>query len=146
MKVLVACEYSGIVRDAFIAKGHTATSCDILPTKAPGPHLQGDISEVDVSQYDLMIAHPPCTRLCSSGARWWDKYPGECEDAINFFMWFVRAPVKRKAIENPVGRMSKVYRRPNQIVQPWYSNRTRPRDMTFPGMAAAMAEQWGTLE
>lgn len=114
----MACEFSGIVRDAFIAKGHQATSCDLLPSEKPGPHLQCDILEIDTDQYDLVIAFPPCTRLCASGARWWKKYPDDCEAAIQFFLWFTKIK-KPWAIENPIGRMTKEYRKPNQIIQPW---------------------------
>jgi hypothetical protein len=119
VKVLIACEFSGITRDAFIAKGHEATSCDLLPTERPGPHLQCDIREVDTEQYDLLIGHPVCTRLCCSGNRWRKNFKDEIEAAIDFFMWFVQAPCKKKAIENPIGIMSTQYRKPDQIIQPW---------------------------
>ena len=118
MKILIACEFSGVVRDAFIKKGHKATSCDLLPTESPGPHIEGDIRDVDFDQYDLIIAHPPCTRLCSSGARWWKDYPEECEAAISFFNLFTEID-KPFCIENPIGRMSTEYRKPDQIIQPW---------------------------
>lgn len=118
MKVLVACEFSGTVRDAFTRAGHMATSCDLLPSLTPGAHIQGPIEEVDFEQYDLIIAHPPCTRLCASGARWWKENQKECEDAIDFFMWFTRIN-KPWCIENPIGRMTKEFRKPDQIIQPW---------------------------
>jgi len=118
MKVLIACESSGIVRDAFIKKGHYATSCDLLPTEVPGPHIIGDAREIDTERYDLVIAFVPCTRLCRSGARWWNKHPVECENAINFFLWFTEIDCPW-AIENPIGRMSTEYRKPDQIIQPW---------------------------
>ena len=118
MKVLVACERSGVVRDAFIQNGHQATSCDIVASDKPGPHLKCDVREVDTDQYDLVIAHPPCTRLCASGARWWKRYKDECEPAIDFFLWFTRIKVPW-VIENPIGRMSREYRKPDQIIQPW---------------------------
>lgn len=105
MKVLVACEYSGRVRDAFIAKGHDAISCDLLPTDSPGPHHQGDVLEFAMSQhFDMMIAHPPCTRLANSGVRWlherdlWDEF----HEAVNFYKAIRSLPIEKKCIENPV--------------------------------------------
>jgi len=117
MKVLVACEFSGRVRDAFIKRGHDAISCDLLPTESPGPHIQDDIQNVDLSIFDLKIAHPPCTLLCRSGARWWKDRLQEQEMAIHFFMWCVENGFN--AIENPIGIMSTMYRKPDQIIQPW---------------------------
>jgi hypothetical protein len=127
MKVLVACEYSGTVRDAFIAKGHEAMSCDLLPTDVPGPHYQGDIFDVLDRGWDLMIAHPPCTYLTVSGNRWFkpeyeDRFPTRHQDrldAIDFFMALYNAPIEKVAVENPVGAMSKVFRKPDQYVQPY---------------------------
>ena len=121
MKVLVACEYSGRVRDAFIKLGHEAISCDLLPTDSSGPHYQGDVFDLDLSQFDLMIAHPPCTHLAVSGARHFarKRESGEQQDAIDFFMRLANAPVKMIAIENPVCIMSSVWRKPDQIIQPW---------------------------
>jgi hypothetical protein len=120
LKIMVACEESGAVRDACNSiPGVRATSCDLLPSATRGPHLQRHIQDVDLAQYDMLIAFPPCTRLCSSGARHWANDPVGCADAIMFFEWFVKAPVKRKAIENPIGVMSTIYRKPNQIIQPW---------------------------
>lgn len=119
MRVLVACEFSGRVRDAFIKRGHDATSCDILPTEKPGPHFQCDIREVDITGFDRKIAFPPCTRLCRSGQHW-IKRRGlykEREEAIEFFMWFVEHGFN--CIENPVGIMSTLYRKPDQYFQPW---------------------------
>jgi len=121
VKVLVACEYSGRVRDAFIKLGHEAISCDLLPTDSSGPHYQGDVFDLDLSQFDLMIAHPPCTHLAVSGARHFarKRESGEQQDAIDFFMRLANAPVKMIAIENPVCIMSSVWRKPDQIIQPW---------------------------
>jgi len=119
MKVIVACEYSGIVRDAFIAKGHDATSCDILPTESPGPHIQGDIRDVDLSQYDLMIAHPPCTHLAVSGARWFKNKPELQKVGLELVQYLLDAPVPRIALENPVGIISSRIRKPDQYIQPY---------------------------
>ena len=95
MRVLVACEFSGIVRDAFIAKGHDAISCDLLPTERPGPHIQGDVLEILDNGWDMMIAHPPCTHLCVSGARWWKEKQedGRQQEAIDFFIKFMEAAI-----------------------------------------------------
>lgn len=186
MKVLVACEFSGIVRDAFIAKGHDAWSCDLLPSERPGPHIQDDVLchlEENGDQWDLMIAHPPCTHLAVSGARWFPekRVDGRQEEAIRFFVRLIKAPIEKICIENPIGIMSNVYRKPDQIVQPWQfghgevkatclwlreldplvpsiivdgrsprvhkeppsPERWKNRSRTYPGLADAMAEQWG---
>ena len=121
MKVLVACEYSGAVRDAFIAQGHDAMSCDLLPTDAPGPHYQGDVRDVLDYPWDLMIAHPPCTHLAVSGARHFEakRMDGRQQSAVSFFMMLARARIPRIAIENPVCIMSSVWRKPDQTIQPW---------------------------
>lgn len=121
MKVLVACEFSGRVRDAFIARGHDAVSCDLIPSEVPGPHLLGDVREWFCENWDLLIAHPPCDHLAVSGARWFPekRADGRQQAAISFFMDMVRAPVDRIAIENPIGIMSSLYRKPDQIIQPW---------------------------
>jgi len=118
---LVACEYSGTVRDAFLALGHGAMSCDLLPTDSPGPHYQGDIFDVIDNGWDLMIAHPPCTHLAVSGARYFKekREDGRQQAAIDFFMRLANAPIGRIAIENPVCIMSSVWRKPDQIIQPW---------------------------
>ena len=120
MRVLVACEFSGIVRDAFAVRGHDAWSCDLLPTERPGQHICGDVLGVLGDGWDLMIAHPPCTRLAVSGARWFRDKQQEQEEAVEFFMVFVNAPIPRIAVENPVSIMSTRYRKPDQIVQPWW--------------------------
>ena len=119
MKVLVACEFSGIVRDAFIAQGHEAISCDLLPSERPGPHYQGDVRDMDLSDYDLMIAHPPCTHLAVSGARWFGEKCKEQQEALEFVSWLLRAPVDRIALENPVSIISSKVRPADQVIQPW---------------------------
>lgn len=121
MKVLVACEYSGTVRDAFIAKGHEAISCDLLPTENPGPHYQGDVRDLLDYPFDLMIAHPPCTDLAVSGARHFEakRMNGRQYASVAFFMMLAKSDIPMKAIENPVCIMSSLYRKPDQIIQPW---------------------------
>jgi hypothetical protein len=119
MKVLVACEYSGTVRDAFIAAGHEAMSCDLLPTDKPGPHYQGDVCDILGDGWDLMIAHPPCTHLAVSGARWFKDKQKEQVEALEFVRLLLNAPVERIALENPVSIISSRIRKPDQIVQPW---------------------------
>lgn len=121
MKVLVACEYSGAVRDAFIRGGHEAMSCDLLPTDAPGPHYQGDVRDLLDYPWDLMIAHPPCTHLAVSGARHFEekRKDGRQQSAVSFFMMLARARIPRIAIENPVCIMSSMWRKPDQTIQPW---------------------------
>ena len=120
MNILIACEFSGIVRDAFIAKGHNAVSCDLEQTERLGPHRVENVKyDMLYDDWDLMIAHPPCTYLSISGARWWKDRQTEQKEAIGFFMSLVNAPIERICIENPVGIMSTVYRKPNQYIQPW---------------------------
>jgi hypothetical protein len=121
MKILIACEYSGRVRDAFIAQGHDAISCDLLPSEAVGKHYQGDVRDLLTERFDMMIAHPPCTDLAVSGAAWFAKKRanGSQQKAIEFFMMLVNAPIPRICIENPIGIMSTLYRKPSQIIQPW---------------------------
>ena len=120
MNVLVACEYSGIVRDAFARKGHFAMSCDILPSDQPdGFHWKGDVLDVLEFGWDLMVAHPPCTHLAVSGARWFKDKQEEQKESIEFFMSLINSPIPRIAVENPVGIMSKRYRKPDQYIQPW---------------------------
>ncbi len=183
MRVLIACEYSGAARDAFIARGHEAVSCDLLPTEAPGPHYRGDVFDIIGDGWDLLIAHPPCTHLAVSGARHFaaKRADGRQQAAVAFFMALANAPIPRVAVENPVCIMSTVWRRPDQIIQPWQfghgetkatclwlrglpplrptrivrgreprvwrmppsPNRWKLRAATYPGVAAAMAAQWG---
>jgi hypothetical protein len=214
MRVLVACEYSGTVRDAFAARGHDAWSCDILPSETTGNHIRGDALDAAYGErWDLMIAHPPCTYLTLTGNKWFkpeyaERFPTrqqDRQDAIDFFMALADAPVEKIAIENPICIMSSVWRKPDQIVHPyyfgdpprkatclwlknlpalwwcstpslfgpptavepegvvvskggnrtgqWYYNtgliplksglRAKVRSKTFPGIANAMAEQWG---
>lgn len=181
MRVLVACEFSGRVRDAFAARGHDAWSCDLLPTDAPGQHMRCDVLSVLGHGWDLMVAHPPCTNLASSGARWWASKGAAQADALAFVAALAEAPIARICIENPIGRLSTAWRRPDQIIQPWQyghgetkatclwlkglpqlqptsvvagrsavvhrmaqsPNRWKLRSLTYHGIAAAMAAQWG---
>lgn len=119
MKVLVACEFSGTVRDAFIAKGHDATSCDLLPSEKPGPHYQGDVMDIIYGDWDLMIAHPPCTHLAVSGARWFKDKVREQAEALEFVRGLLKVQIPRIALENPVSIISTRIRKPDQIIQPW---------------------------
>ncbi|HEX6686801.1 MAG TPA: hypothetical protein VF062_28810 [Candidatus Limnocylindrales bacterium] len=184
MRVLVACEYSGIVREAFRALGHHAMSCDLLPTEIPGDHYEGDIRDVLDDGWDLMIAHPPCTDLAVSGARWFTEKiaDGRQGRALDFVRLLLNSDIPRIALENPVSVISSQIRKPDQIIQPWQfghgevkatclwlknlppllptdvvvgreprvhrmspgANRWKERSRTFPGIAAAMAQQWGS--
>jgi site-specific DNA-cytosine methylase len=119
MKVLVACEYSGRVRDAFIAQGHDAISCDLLPTDSVGPHYQGDVFDIIDDGFDLMIAHPPCTHLAVSGARWFKDKKEEQKEALEFVRKLLNVNIPRIALENPVSIISSHLRKPDQIIQPW---------------------------
>lgn len=120
MKVLVACEYSGVVRDAFLARGHDAVSCDLLPTEShDGPHYQGDVLDIINDGWDLMIAHPPCTHLAVSGARWFKDKREEQAKALDFVRSLLDAPIPNIALENPVSIISSHIRPPDQIIQPW---------------------------
>jgi len=122
MKVLIACEFSGIVRDAFIKKGHDAWSCDLLPTEKPGNHIQDDVLKHLHKGWDMMIAHPPCTYLATSGNRCFKDNPEryyQMEIAVEFVKTLANAPIPKIAIENPVGRLSSRWRKPDQYVQPW---------------------------
>jgi hypothetical protein len=121
MRVLVGCEFSGVVRDAFNRLGHEAISCDLLPTERPGPHYVGDVRDILFACWDLMIAHPPCHDLAVSGARHFQekRLSGRQAHSIAFFMELTLAPIPRIAIENPVSIMSRLYRKPDQIIQPW---------------------------
>jgi len=198
LRVLVACEFSATVRDAFRARGFDAWSCDLLPTEGdPRWHIQGDALpwlDDPANRWDLLIAHPPCNHLAASGAQYWPlkKADGRQQAAINFFLGLMKAPVRHIAVENPVGIMGSVFRKADQIVQPWqfgdpYNKKTclwlrnlpklvptkivtpthnwgtnsyrsgsrkksvlpslkwgsQDRAKSFPGIAAAMAEQWG---
>ena len=119
MKVLVACEFSGIVREAFGKLGHDAWSCDLLPSEISGNHIQGDVLNILNDGWDLMIAHPPCTHLASSGARWFARKNGQQQEALDFVQLLMDAPIERIAIENPIGVISTKIRKPDQIIQPW---------------------------
>ena len=122
MKILIACEYSGRVRDAFIARGHDAMSCDLLPTDAPGPHYQGDVFDIINDGWDLMVAHPPCTYLSVSGMHWTTRGlrdPQLTEDALAFVQRLMDAPVERIAVENPISVISSRIRKPDQIISPY---------------------------
>ncbi len=121
MRVLIACEYSGAVRDAFRARGHDAMSCDLLPTEVDGPHYQGDVFDVIEDGWDLMVCHPPCTDLAVSGAR---HFPAKIADgrqgaALDFVRRLLDAPIERIALENPISVISSKIRKPDQIIQPW---------------------------
>ena len=183
MRVLVACEYSGTVRDAFRRRGFDAVSCDLLPTESDGPHIIGDVSNVLDDGWDLMIAHPPCTHLAVSGARWFKDKQQEQKEALDFVRLLLDAPIKHIALENPVSVISTKIRKPDQIIQPWQhghgetkatclwlknlpllkptlivdgrearvhrmppsADRWKARSLTYAGIAAAMAEQWGAF-
>lgn len=119
MRVLVACEFSGVVRDAFRRQGHDAWSCDILPTEQCGPHIQGDVRDVLGNGWDLMVAHPPCTHLAVSGARWFKEKQAEQAEALDFVRTLLDAPIPRIALENPISIISSRIRKPDQIIQPW---------------------------
>jgi len=181
VRVLVACEFSGIVRDAFASRGHDAWSCDLLPTERPGQHFQCDVRDVlGPGEWDLMVCHPPCTHLAVSGARYFYRKEREQADALEFVRFLLDAPVPRIALENPVSVISTRIRKPDQIVQPWQfghgetkaiclwlkglpllvptnvvegrearvhrmppgPNRWMERSRFYPGVAAAMADQW----
>ena len=119
MKVLVACEFSGTVREAFNALGHDATSCDLLPSERPGNHIVGDVLDVLEHGWDLMVAHPPCTHLAVSGARWWHAKRNEQREALEVVRRLMDAPIPKISIENPVSIISTAIRKPDQIIQPW---------------------------
>lgn len=184
MRVLVACEFSGVVRDAFRAQGHDAMSCDLLPSERPGPHYRGDVRDVLDREWDMLLAFPPCTYLAVSGARWFAARRVEQDAALAFVRFLLAAPIARVALENPVGVISTRVRRPDQIIQPWQfghgetkatclwlrglpplhstrvvpgrvarvhraspgPNRWKERSRTLPGVADAMARQWGALQ
>ena len=132
MKILIACEHSGRVRDAFIKRGHDAISCDLMPTLIPGPHIQGDVRQLLRQRWDMVIAFPPCTYLCLSGVRWLKEQPGRrelMEDAACLFNECLGANADRVAVENPTMIKAAGIRPNDQVVQPWhfghhYSKRT----------------------
>jgi len=119
VRVIVGCEYSGTVRDAFIARGHDAYSCDLLPSDKPGPHIQGDILSILNDGWDLGIFHPPCTHLAVSGAAWFKNKVKEQAEALEFVRKLMDAPIPRICIENPVSVISSKIRKPDQIIQPY---------------------------
>jgi hypothetical protein len=119
MRVLVGCEFSGVVREAFKAKGHDAWSCDLLPTEIPGQHYQGDVFDLNMEHWDLMIAHPPCTHLAVSGARWFKDKLLEQDAALHFVRRLLAWPIDHIALENPISIISSRIRKPDQILQPW---------------------------
>jgi hypothetical protein len=160
MKVLIACEYSGTVRDSFITMGHEAMSCDLLPTDKPGPHYQGDVFEIINDGWDLMIAHPPCTYLSVSGMHWTIRGlrdPQLTENALDFVSKLMNAPIERIAVENPISVISSRIRKPDQIIQPymfghnaskktclWLKNlpKLQPTNMIEPTIIAGKS-RWG---
>jgi len=121
VRVLVACEYSGAVRDEFIRLGHDAMSCDLLPTDVPGPHYQGDVFDIINDGWDMMIAFPPCTHLALSGAQWFEekRKDGRQAEALQFVCDLMNAPIEKIAIENPLGIISNHIRKQDQVIQPW---------------------------
>jgi len=121
MRVLVACEFSGTVRDAFIGGGHEAMSCDLEPTEVPGPHYQGNVMDIIDDGWDMLIAFPPCTHLAVSGARHFaqKRKDGRQQEGIDLFMKMINAPINKIAVENPIGIMSSLYKKPSQIIQPY---------------------------
>ncbi len=179
--VLVACEFSGVVREAFKARGYDAWSCDLLPSEIRGQHIEGDVRNVLDWGWTLMVAHPPCTHLASSGARWFRDKLGAQGEALEFVAALLNAPIPHIALENPVGVISSRIRKPDQITQPWQyghgetkatcwwlknlpelqpteivegregrvwkmgpsDHRWKDRSRTLPGMARAIAGQWG---
>lgn len=181
LKVLVGCEFSGVVRDAFAALGHDAWSCDTEPSETPGQHYQGDIRDMLDAGWDLGIFHPPCTHLAVSGARWFKDKRDEQAHALGFCIQVWSAPIERVALENPISILSSRWMKPTQIIQPhqfghgevkatclWLRNlpklvptnnvegrvprvhfeppsdeRAKNRSRTYPGIAEAMAIQWG---
>lgn len=184
MKVAVICEFSGIVRDAFIQKGDEAISFDLLSTESPGPHKEGDILNYPLNywkQFDLAICHPPCTHLAVSGARWFKYKQKEQKEALKFVQYLMDLPINKICLENPVSIISTRIRKPDQIIQPWQfghgetkktclwlknlplleptdivegrenrihkmapsKERGKLRSIFYPGIAKAMAEQWG---
>lgn len=182
-RVLIACEFSGVVRDAFQRRGYDAWSCDLLPSEIRGQHIEGDVRKVLDWDWDLMIAHPPCTHLAVSGARWFAEKRVEQAEALEFVRTLLDAPIGCIALENPVSIISSRIRKPDQITQPWQyghgetkatcwwlknlpalvptdvvdgregriwkespsPDRWKNRSRTLPGIADAIAEQWGAV-
>lgn len=180
-KVLIACEFSGVVRDAFVRRGFDAISCDLLDSEKDGKHYKGDVFDIIDKGFDLMIAHPPCTYLAVSGARWFKYRMREQQAGLDFVSRLMSVNIKHVAIENPVSVISSRIRKPDQIIQPWQhghgetkatclwlknlplltpskivdgrvsrihkmppsADRGKNRSRSYPGIAAAMAEQWG---
>jgi site-specific DNA-cytosine methylase len=187
VRILVACEFSGVVRDAFTLRGHHAVSCDLDPSETPGPHIQADVLDHLDDHWDMMVAFPPCTYLCRAGARYWsDPLRRKRQDeAVHFVRALWNAPIPRVCIENPPGCLSSRFNPVFQTIQPWQfghgytkltclwlrglpplmdtihhrgrvswteannprsKQRSRQRSRTFPGIAEAMANQWGALD
>jgi hypothetical protein len=121
MRVLIACEYSGAVRDEFIRLGHDAMSCDLLPTDKPGPHYEGDVFDIINDGWDMMIAFPPCTHLALSGSQWFaeKQKDGRQDEALQFVRDLMNADIPKIAIENPIGIISSRIRKYDQIIQPY---------------------------
>lgn len=121
MRILIGCEFSGVVREAFKRAGHDAWSCDLLETEQPGQHYKGDIRDLLGEHWDMGIFHPPCNHLAVSGARWFPekRADGRQQAAVAFFLLCANANIKKIAVENPIGIMSTLYRKPDQIIQPW---------------------------
>ena len=119
MKILIACEFSGIVRESFKLKGHDVWSCDLLPTDVPGQHIQGNVLNILDNNWDLMIAHPPCTHLAVSGAAWFYRKEKEQKEALQFVQLLLNAPIPKIALENPISIISSRIRKPDQIIQPY---------------------------
>ena len=122
MRVLIGCEFSGTVRDAFLRLGHDAWSCDLLPCESGGPHIQGDVRDVLADNWQLAIFHPPCTHLAASGARWFPakRASGEQQAALDFVQLLLDAPIPHIALENPISIISSKIRKPDQVIQPWH--------------------------
>ena len=119
MKILIACEYSGTVREAFSKLGHDVWSCDLLDTEILGKHYKGSVEDIICQGWDMMIAHPPCTHLAVSGARWFKDKVVEQREALEFVRLLLNAPIERIALENPISIISSQVRKPDQIIQPW---------------------------
>jgi len=119
MRILIACEFSGIVRQAFIERGHDAISCDLLPSEKGGKHYTGDVRNILCDKWDMMIAHPPCTHLAVSGARWFKDKKKEQKEALEFVELLLDANIDKISLENPISIISTKIRKPDQIIQPW---------------------------